>query len=376
MNAEHNGGFGWGLGSGQLDLFPDAVVLVGPDGIVRAVNRLAARLVHSSPDALIGQPAATALPLREPGGSDWWSCSAGFDLDPTLLARIPERRLQLHPPTGAPRTVTVTGQRVAAADGTLEGLSVGIRRADRRLSLERRRSDLISTASHELRAPLTSVRGFTKTLLARWDRFDDATRKQMLATIDEDADRVTRLLTELLDVSRIEAGRLPLRRRIATLPDIVQPVARRFELEHRDRKLVLDVPDDLPDLVVDPGRIDQVLVNLIDNAVKHGQGDVRLTARDEGEVVRCTVADDGGAIPSGQLEQLFGKYYRPRNARGSGSGLGLYICRGIITAHGGEILARSSPSDGTEFIFTLPSARHHLAPPAEPPGAADPSSTA
>jgi hypothetical protein len=359
MNAEHDDHIGWD----HLESFPDAAVLVSADGTIRGVNRLAARLVHSYPDALIGEHAATALPLREPGGADWWGCSAGFDLDPTLLPRIPERQLQLLGPSGAQRPVTVTGLRLAAADGTLDGLSVGIRRADRRLSLERRRSDLISTASHELRAPLTSVRGFTKTLLARWDRFDDATRRQMLATIDEDADRVTRLLTELLDVSRIEAGRLPLRRRIATLPDIVEPVARRFELEHRDRKLVLDVPDDLPDLVVDPGRIDQVLVNLIDNAVKHGQGDVRLSARDEGDVVRCIVADDGGGIPDDQLEQVFGKYYRPRNARGSGSGLGLYICRGIVTAHGGEIHARSSPSDGTEFVFTLPSARHELASP-------------
>ena len=357
MNADHNG---------YLDMFPDAAVVVAADGVVRAANDLAARLVRATPAQLVGAQAATVLPLREAGGGDWWACSAGFDLDPTLLPRIPERLLQLQDATGTARTVAVTGRRLAAADGTLDALAVGIRRADRRLSLERRRADLISTASHELRAPLTSVRGFTKTLLARWDRFDDATRKQMLATIDEDADRVTRLLGELLDVSRIEAGRLPLRRRIAALPDIVEPVARRFELERRDRKLVVDVPDDLPDLVVDPGRIDQVLVNLIDNAFKHGQGDVRLTARDEGELVCCTVADDGGGIPAEQIDQLFGKYYRPRNARGSGSGLGLYICRGIVTAHGGQIWARSSPSDGTEFVFTLPSVRHHLAPSADP----------
>lgn len=347
--------------TGSLELFPDATVLVAADGVVQAANTLAARLVRTTVSALIGRQAAEVLPLREPNGADWWGCSAGFDVDPTLLPRIPERRLDLHAPGSTPRPVTVTGRRIASPDGAVARLSVGIRRADRQLGLERQRSDLISTASHELRAPLTSVRGFTRTLLARWDRFDDATRKQMLATIDEDANRVTRLLTELLDVSRIEAGRLPLQRRIATLPEIVEPVARRFELEHRDRRLVLDVPSDLPDLVVEPGRVEQVLVNLIDNAVKHGAGDITVRARAEGEMVRCTVADEGGGIPAGQLERVFAKYYRLKEARGSGSGLGLYICRGIVAAHGGRIWARSAPGEGTAVEFTLPSARHHLA---------------
>src|SRR5918996_667155 len=282
------------LNSLHLDLFPDAALLVGADGVVQAANALAARLVNGLPDELIGRHAHKVLPLREPGGSDWWECSAGFDVDPVLLPRIPERQLQLVPQVGTARPVTVTGRRIAGGEGALAGLSIVIRRAGRRLDLERRRSDLISTASHELRGPLTSVRGFTKTLLARWDRFDDATRRQMLATIDEDADRVTRLLTELLDVSRIEAGPLPLRRQIAALSTILEPRVRRFEAEHHDRALVLDVPDDLPDLVVDPARIDQVFVNLIDNAVKYGRGTVRISARDDGDMVVCTVADKGG----------------------------------------------------------------------------------
>jgi hypothetical protein len=348
------------LTSLHLELFPDAAVLVGPDCVVQAANELAARLVRATPVDLIGRDVGTVLPLREPGGTDWWDCSAGFAVDPVLLPRIPERQLQLVPPGAAPRPVTVTGRRIATGDGALAGLSVGIRRAGRHLDLERRRSDLISTASHELRAPLTSVRGFTKTLLARWDRFDDATRRKMLATINEDAERVTRLLTELLDVSRIEAGRLPLRRRIAALSTILEPLVRRFEAEHHDRALVPDVPDDLPDLVVDPARIDQVFVNLIDNAVKHGKGTIRVRARSDDDVVVCTVADEGGEVPEEQLEQLFGKYYRPTSTPGSGSGLGLYICRGIVTAHGGRIWARSSPATGTEFVFTLPSARAHL----------------
>ena len=346
----------------RLEWFPDAAVLVGSDRRVRAANTLAGRLVGAAAHDLIGQDVATALPLREPGGDDWWRCSAGFDADPLLLPRIPERQLQLQPPSGAARPVTVTGRRVADSDGKVALLSVGIRRADRQLDLERRRSDLISTASHELRAPLTSVRGFTKTLLARWERFDDATRRQMLATIDEDADRVTRLLNALLDVSRIEAGRLPLQRRIVALSEIVAPLARRFEMEHPDRALTVDVPEGLPDLVVDPDRIEQVLANLLDNAVKYGRGGVRISAQADGADVRCSVTDDGGRIPDTRLGQLFTKYYRGQDMRSAGSGLGLYICKGIVTAHGGRIWAHSSPDEGTVFTFTLPSAQAHLTP--------------
>lgn len=345
MEADHD--------SRHLELFPDAVVVVGVDGVVRAANMLACRLVRRARTAVVGAGASEVVPLREPGGADWWRCSALLDADPMLLPRIPERQLLLDL-DDTPRQVTVTGRRIAGREGTADAVSVGLRRADGRLEQERQRSDLISTASHELRAPLTSVRGFTKTLLARWDRFDDATRRQMVATIDEDADRVTRLLTGLLDVSRIDTGRLPLRRQIVDLRTVTDPVARRFAVEHPERRLVVDVPDDLPDVVIDPDRIDQVLANLLDNAVKYGQGTVRITVRADAAEVHCTVSDEGGQISTDQLARLFGKYYRIQDARTSGLGLGLYISKGIVTAHGGRIWAHSAPETGTAFVFTLP----------------------
>lgn len=353
MTAEHR--------SPHLDLFPDAVVIVGADGIIRDANDLACRLARCDGDALIGAPAHRVLRLEDARGNDWWRCGCLLDADPTLLPRIPEQRLLLHRNGAEPMPVTVTGRRSPGTDGRPDLLCVGLRRADRRIEQERRRSDLISTASHELRAPLTSVRGFTKTLLARWDRFDDATRRQMLVTIDEDADRVTRLLAELLDVSRIDTGRLPLRRRILQLGELIEPLARRFAVEHPDRALGIAVEPDLPDVVGDPDRIEQVLSNLLDNAVKHGEGDVRVTVRRDGQAVRCGVADDGGPIPAQELSRLFGKYYRTHDARTSGLGLGLYISRGIVTAHGGRIWARSDADAGTEFAFTIPLAESHLA---------------
>ncbi|HSJ44659.1 MAG TPA: ATP-binding protein [Euzebyales bacterium] len=338
-----------------MELHPDALVVVGVDGVVRAANALACRLVRHPPHELVGARVIDVMRLEEPGGTDWWACSALSDADPALLPRIPEQRLLLHRPPAAPVHVTVTGRRLADAEGRADALSVALRRADRRIEQERRRSDLISTASHELRAPLTSVRGFTKTLLARWDRFDDATRRQMLATIDEDADRVTRLLTGLLDVSRIDTGRLPLRRQIVALAELVEPLAHRFAVEHTDRPLSVEVPADLPDVVIDRDRIGQVLTNLLENAVKHGAGAIRISAELDEGVVRCTVADEGGAIPGEELNRLFAKYYRIQDMRTTtGLGLGLYISRGIVTAHGGRIWADSTPEIGTRFMFTVP----------------------
>lgn len=337
-----------------MELHPDALVVVGVDGVVRAANDLACRLVRRPVDDVVGARVVDVMRLEEPGGTDWWACSALPDADPVLLSRIPEQRLLLRRPPAVPVHVTVTGRRLGDAEGRPDALSLALRRADRRLEQERRRSDLISTASHELRAPLTSVRGFTKTLLARWDRFDDATRRQMLATIDEDADRVTRLLSGLLDVSRIDTGRLPLRRQIVALADLVEPLAQRFAVEHPDRPLSVDVPEDLPDVMIDRDRIGQVLTNLLENAVKHGAGAIRISAEAADEVVRCTVADEGGAIPSGELSRLFAKYYRIHDMRTTGLGLGLYISRGIVTAHGGRIWADSAPDSGTRFTFTVP----------------------
>lgn len=345
MNLEHD--------PAALELFPDALIVVGADRVVRAGNALAARLVRRSIDELIGAPAASVVRLEEPSGADWWACSALPDADPALLPRIAEQALRLHRSSGPPVDVRVTGRRIPGPDGRTEALYVGLRRARRGDTAERRSSDLIATASHELRSPLTSVRGFTKTLLARWDRFDDATRRQMVATIDEDADRVTRLLAGLLDVSRIDAGRLPLRRQIVALDEVVEPLVRRFAADHPERSLTVDVPADLPDVVVDRDRIAQVLTNLLDNAVTHGAGAVHIAAEPAGDVVRCVVADEGD-LPAAERERVFAKYYRVGDDRRAGLGLGLYISRGIVVAHGGRMWVDSAAGAGTRLRFTLP----------------------
>ena len=338
-----------------LDLLPDPTLVINSDGRIVYCNTLAARLLGEPAERIVGQRAAQAMPLVDEAGNDWWSTVQPLAGDPRLLPRIPERDLRLRVAGGRQRTVTLTAARVAGADGRTAQLVISLRRAERRRRLDATRSELVSTVSHELRSPLTSVKGFTKTLLAKWDRFTDDQKRQMLATVNEDADRVTRLLGELLDVSRIDAGRLQLRRRMVDVPEIVRRVTGRMaaRTEHADR-IVAKFNGEVPQLYADPDKIEQVFTNLIENAMKYGEGRVSVSACVHDEAVQFTVADQGAGIPPSHLVHIFTKFFRRPGERRTGTGLGLYITKGIVEAHGGRIWAQSEQGHGSRFHFTLP----------------------
>jgi len=334
-----------------LDLLPDPTVVVSGAGEVVAANALASRLL-AVPD-LLGSAAHTVLPLLDEAGADWWACAAPLSGDARLVARVPEvdLRLQLG---GRERPVTVTANRVPGPGGEVALLVLSLRRGERRQRLDATRSELVSTVSHELRSPLTSVRGFTKTLLAKWDRFTDEQKLQMLRTMEVDAERVTRLLGELLDVSRIDAGHLRLRRHMIAVDQVVDRVLGRVALLAQDRPLHSQVPADLPALYADPDKVEQVFTNLVENAVQHGVGRVTVSAAVAPAHVEFTVSDEGGGIPGGSEIHVFTKFFRPRGSSTPGTGLGLYITKGIVEAHGGRIWAHGANGDGGHISFVLP----------------------
>jgi signal transduction histidine kinase len=234
-----------------------------------------------------------------------------------------------------------------------ETVVICLRRADRRRRLDDARSDLISTVSHEIRSPLTSVKGFTKTLLAKWERFTDEQKQQMLATIDEDADRVTRLLGELLDVSRIEAGRLRLRREMLDVPVIAQRVGERLAVGHDGVMIDAAFPD-VPQLYADPDKVEQIFTNLLENAIGHGGGNAHMTAEVTDEEVRFTVSDEGPGIDREHLGSVFMKFFGRSGERRAGTGLGLYITKGLVEAHGGRIWAESELGNGATRVRSIP----------------------
>ena len=337
-----------------LRLLPDPAVVVDPDGRVSECTPLAARLLRTTPDQVSGRPVADVLPLADEAGNDWWKFARPLDLDPHRYPRVPAQDLLLTTADGSVRPVIVTASRVAGDDGSLAHFLVVLRRAEVQQRLDMARSDLVSTVSHEIRSPLTSVKGFVKTLLAKWDRFNDDQKRQMLATVDEDADRVTRLLGELLDVSRIDAGRLQLRRQMIDAPVIAERVAERLRTADEGHEIVCEFPDDFPRLYADPDKVEQVLTNLVENALKYGAGRTTIAGTVEEEHVTIVVSDQGQGIPSQYLTQIFTKFFRRAGERRTGTGLGLYITKGIVEAHGGRIWATSEVGAGTQMHLTLP----------------------
>ncbi|MGW6908112.1 ATP-binding protein [Streptomyces sp. NPDC054940] len=338
------------------DDLPDGLVVADEHGHVICFNAAAERITAVRADDALGQRLEKALPLEDLEGRRWWQLTDPYG-GLAIRRRQPERNLLL--PGGREVLVSVRYVR-AEPTGPVRRVVVSLRDTEARRRTERSHAELIATVAHELRSPLTSVKGFTATLLAKWERFTDDQKRLMLETVDADADRVTRLIAELLDISRIDSGRLEVRRQPV---DIGAAVGRHIQAyvaagQTADRFL-LRVEQPLPDLWADPDKIDQVLSNLIENAVRHGDGTVTIdvtatTSPREGEDVgtSVTVSDEGPGIPEESMNRVFTRFWR--GSKRGGTGLGLYIVKGIVEAHGGAIEVGRAPGGGAQFRFTLP----------------------
>ncbi len=348
----------------DLDLLPDGLVIVDDCARIRMVNQEAERILGRTKAQLIGFEFRQVLPLQDPDGHGWWESVDPWAQDPVQPGH--RERLLLLPSEQGPVQILVTISPVKTEpDGPVAQLVIGLRDADSRQRAQEDHGLLISTVAHELRSPLTSVKGFTATLLRRWDRFTDDQKRFMLETIEHDADRVTRLIGELLDISRIDAGRLEVRRQPIDLASIARRYVERMRAGgHGDRVFTVNALADVPQVWADPDRIDQVMANLLENAVRHGDGDVVVDVVESTEVllpegaavpvVAVTVSDQGEGIPEADLQRVFTRFWHS-NRRG-GSGLGLYLVRGLVEAHGGRITVARAAAGGAEFRFMLPSA--------------------
>ncbi len=223
--------------------------------------------------------------------------------------------------------------------------------------LARMQDEFISTISHELRTPLGFIKGYVTTLMREDAVWDSSARGEFLRIIDEEADRLRELIDNLLDSSRLETGTLGMTREPTRVGPLIRDTTYRTQSAYPDMELRLEIPEDLPVLHVDSTRISQVLDNLLSNAHKYAPGTpVTLRVALEPNRLRIDVQDQGPGIPAEHLPHLFQRFYRVPDTQRSvrGTGLGLYICRKIVEAHGGEIGVDSQAGAGTRFHFTLP----------------------
>jgi signal transduction histidine kinase len=224
--------------------------------------------------------------------------------------------------------------------------------------VERLRRDLVANVSHELKTPITAIRAHLENLLDGVERPDPETLQVMLTQ----SERLGRLVDQLLDLSRLESGDVPLDRAPVELAPLVTQVLSEIDVARPDRGVAVssDIPDDLPPAMADRERVHQVLFNLIDNAVRYTPpgGAVTVTAHRLNGNVEVEVHDNGVGIPAEHLPRLFERFYRVDTSRSraddGGTGIGLAIARSVVEAHGGHIHADSEPGEGSTFTFELP----------------------
>jgi len=266
----------------------------------------------------------------------------------TLLVR-PRQRRRL-PLDGRRQLETFAGQIALALARTR--LAAEAEHARVGAETERLRNALLTSVSHDLRTPLAAITGAATTLLDGGARVDDATRRDLLESIKEETERLNRLVQNLLEMTRLESGHLRLRREWHPLEEVIGAALARFG----ERDVTLTVPRDLPLVPIDDVLIEQVVLNLLDNAVKYTPGGtpIRILATATDEMVTVEIADRGPGLPRGTEQRVFEKFYRVDSNGLHGTGLGLAICRGIVNAHGGHIWAQNLPEGGVAFLFTLP----------------------
>jgi signal transduction histidine kinase len=335
-----------------MDALADGVVIADESGLVRVINEVGCHLLGIKTGEAIGRKLRDVLLLQNHDGATWLDVNHPY-ADFATRTGVPEQSWTL--PSGLEVLVTARILRTQRL-GPITGIALSLRSGRGRARLDRERSDLVATVAHELRSPLTGVKGFVQAMLNRWDKLNDDQKKLMLTTVNADADRLSRLITELLDVARIDTGRLSLYPRPSSVTILVGRIVASVAAGTA-RTIESDFADDLPEISVDPDKFTQVVTNLVENGVRHGDGLVLVTARrlhpdSEYDGVLLTVDDEGEGIPVEIRKRVFTKFWQ-HGVRG-GSGLGMYIVNGLVRAHGGTVEILDSPSGGARIALTWP----------------------
>lgn len=331
-----------------LRSIPSGLLVVSRAGQIQLINATAVRLLEMHPDDGAGADYRRAIPNEEI--RDFLAGALEDDASRTQEFQIRDRFYQA-------QTDLVRDER-----GAITGVLCVFNDVTELRNVERMKTDFVSTVSHELRTPLTSIKGFVRTLLDDPDGeyYDQATRLEFYSIIDSECDRLIRLINDLLNVSRIERG-LPLHMHyasvdVAALVEQCLAFHRGYTTQH---ELVAELEPDLAPIEADRDKLDQVLSNLISNAIKYSPDGGRIMVRvaDGGGALHFAVSDQGLGIPEEHLEKVFQRFHRVHSGdsqRVGGTGIGLFLTKSLVEAHGGAIRVESTVGRGSTFHFTIP----------------------
>jgi signal transduction histidine kinase len=331
-----------GLLSTVLQSMSDGVAVTDGQGLVQIVNPAASTLLPELSANALGRPLAELLPELATDGAGWNEPSS----------------LQLRRGQGdATRVIAVRTAPLRVIEGGASGLIAVLADVTREEEIQQAKSDFVSFVAHEMRSPLTSIAGFTALLLREQEGAPESAQTPYLGIIRDESDRLTRLINSLLDVARIEAGGgLDLRLEPLDFAPLAREAAALQRGYSERHEIVCEVPDALPLVRADADKAKQILINLLSNAQKHTpRGTVTITARVADEFLEVAVRDHGPGIPPEVRARLFERFAgSARNTRMPSTGLGLFLTRHLVQAHGGRIWVESETGQGAAFLFTLP----------------------
>jgi GAF domain-containing protein len=340
------------------------------DGVIvldaRADTRYQVLMLNAAAERMCAVDAAEILGRQVPRGLQ------GLDIAPDVLSLMVMLEEMCRFDAPAPpqqkrftlrnKVLNLTLSQVVSPQGEIMGGVAVFRDVTKEVEVDRMKSEFISTVAHELRTPMTSIKGYTDLILMGTVGAVSDMQTQFLTVIKNNADRLSVLVADILDLSRIETGRIQLNRRYVAISDLVQDVVSSLanQITAKDQTLSVAVADDLPDVKLDRDRIIQVLTNLVSNANKYTPegGSIGISARVDGPLLVVAVRDTGYGISEADLEKLFEtRFFRANNPNVqfvSGTGLGLVIARSLVEMHGGRIWAESVVEEGSTFTFTIP----------------------
>lgn len=345
--------------SAVLDAAGEGMALIAPDRRFITINRRFADLFAVTMGEVIGRHFDDFAPLV-----------ARVFADPAAFARLvsgtasdTERQFTIlvTQQWPEPRELQLFSTPVRTASGRYLGRLYVFRDVTREREVDRMKTEFISLVSHELRTPLTSIKGFVDLLIDGEAGDMGEEQREFLEIVKTNADRLIALINDLLDVSRIESGRIELRREPLDLARTIRGVAGTLSapIEAKGQTLTINLDPGLPQVSGDPHRVTQIFANLLTNAYKYTPrgGTITITATHDGTLARLVVRDSGVGLTPDEQAQIFTKFFRARNRatqESGGTGLGLAITRSLVEMHGGEITLSSAPGEGSTFTFTLP----------------------